>query len=530
MSDFHDSIGVPAPRLSADERVIRRMMWRNDHTFYLRKCDLSGKQMVSIYPASAQFPVYHPDEWYGDKWNPMDHGQNFDFDRPFFEQWHELMLDVPRLGIDIVNCENSYYCNYCGDDKNCYLDIAGEANEDCYFDLFTKYSKDCVDCTFVYSSELCYEALHCYDCYHVLYSMYLENCSDCYFCFDLKGCKNCLFCSNLRQKEYCIFNEPHTKEEFEVKLRELNLGSYAGKQAAFAKWREVMAYAVHRDVYSMNCENCTGNNIKNSKNCQVVFNASNCEDCKYLYDVLDAKDCQDLNYSLYHPEKSYELISTLSMKFCAFCMASHYCSNCYYCDMCNNSSNLFGCIGLNRKQYCIFNKQYSREEYEVILPRIIEHMRKTGEWGEFFPGEISPFGYNEVVAQEYYPLTKEVALEKGWKWKDEDADNSYQGPVAKVPDNIDDVGEEICKTILHCEASGKLFKITPHELCFYKKLELPVPRRCPDQRHLDRMALRNPRALWKRECGQCGAAILTSYSPEKTEKVLCEKCYLAEIY
>ena len=31
-------------------------------------------------------------------------------------------------------------------------------------------------------------------------------------------------------------------------------------------------------------------------------------------------------------------------------------------------------------------------------------MKKTGEWGEFFPSSISPFGYNETVAMEYYPI------------------------------------------------------------------------------------------------------------------------------
>ena len=32
-------------------------------------------------------------------------------------------------------------------------------------------------------------------------------------------------------------------------------------------------------------------------------------------------------------------------------------------------------------------------------------MMITGEWGEFFPSSLSPFGYNETVAQEYFPLT-----------------------------------------------------------------------------------------------------------------------------
>ncbi|MBI4975572.1 hypothetical protein HZC20_02740, partial [Candidatus Peregrinibacteria bacterium] len=189
-------------------------------------CDLSGKQFISIFSEDSPFKVYHPDEWYSDKWDPMTYGRDFDFNRPFFEQFADLMRAVPRLGIDIVNCENSYYCNFCSDEKNCYLDIAGEANEDSYFNLFVKYSKNVVDCTFVYNSTLCYECINCYDCYNVQHSTYCENCSDCLFCFDLKGCRNCLFSSGLRNREYFIFNKQYSKEDYAKYLAGLRLDSY----------------------------------------------------------------------------------------------------------------------------------------------------------------------------------------------------------------------------------------------------------------------------------------------------------------
>ena len=46
-------------------------------------------------------------------------------------------------------------------------------------------------------------------------------------------------------------------------------------------------------------------------------------------------------------------------------------------------------------------------------------MKSTGEWGEFFPHEMSPFGYNETVAQEYFPMTEdEVAtMPKFEQWR-----------------------------------------------------------------------------------------------------------------
>lgn len=521
---------VPPPSHCSRCRNARRMAWRNDRTFYLRPSSLSKKRIISLYPEETPFPVYEPSEWYSDKWDPMDYGQEVDFSRPFFEQWLTLMRKVPRLGLDLVNCENSDYCNYCGDDKNCYLDIAGEANEDCYFNLFTKYSKDCVDCTFVYSSTLCYECINSHDCYNCRYSMYLDNCSDCYFCYDLIGCHNCLFSSNLRNKEYYVFNQQCSKTEYEQKLSELGLNSRSAVERLFEQWTEKrLGAALYRDMCAINCENCSGNNIKNCKNCHQVFNATNCEDCRFLYDVLDAKDCHDLNYSLYKPEVACELISTLQMRFSAFNMASHYCGNVFYCDLTNNSLHLFGCIGLNQKRYCILNKQYSEEEYNKLVPRLIEHMSGSGEWGEFFPAQISPFAYNETVAQEYIPLTKEKALAKGYSWKDPE-EKDYRPQSYAVPDGVGEVDDGIVKEVLACTDCGRNYRIIQQELRFYRRQGIPVPTCCPECRHAKRMELRNPRQLWHRACSKCEKQVQTTYAPERPEKILCEDCYRGELY
>ncbi len=486
--------------------------------------------MVAIYPAETVFPVYHPSSWYSDKWDPLAYGQEVSFDRPFLEQWKELMNKVPRLGVDIVNCENSDYCNYCGDNKNCYLDIAGEANEDCYFNLFTKYSKNCVDNTFVYNSELMYESINCYQCYNTNYSIYLENCTDCSFCFDLKGCSDCLFSYNLRNKKYCIFNIQYSPEEYKKKVQEMNMGSLRANKEHIKEWKTMMKKAVHRDMYNLSSKNCIGNEVKNSKNCQYAYNVSNCEDSKYLYDVLDAKDCYDLNYSLYKPELAYETISTLSMNRSAFNMASHYCHEIFYGDLCNNSSYLFGCIGLNQKKYCILNKQYTKEEYETLVPKIIEHMTRNGEWGEFFSSSISPFGYNETVAQEYFPLTENEVEARKLQWHKEEGKGLYEGPKYEVPDSITNIPAEIIKTILSCSDCKKNYRIIAQELQYYRNKNLPIPDTCPTCRHKNRTALRNPRKLWSRNCEKCSTSIQTSYSPDRPETIYCEKCYLEAVY
>ncbi len=56
-----------------------------------------------------------------------------------------------------------------------------------------------------------------------------------------------------------------------------------------------------------------------------------------------------------------------------------YGSDVYYSELTFHSDNLFGCVSMIKKKYCIFNKQYSKTDYLVLKERIIEHMKKTKE-------------------------------------------------------------------------------------------------------------------------------------------------------
>jgi len=73
-------------------------------------------------------------------------------------------------------------------------------------------------------------------------------------------------------------------------------------------------------------------------------------------------------------------------------------------------------------------------------------------------------------------------------------------PANKLPENIADIPDDILNWAIECEITKKPFRIIKEELEFYRKHNLPIPRRHPDQRHLDRMSLRNPRKLFERIC------------------------------
>ncbi|MFA5827608.1 MAG: hypothetical protein WC839_03905, partial [Candidatus Paceibacterota bacterium] len=209
----------------------------------------------------------------------------------------------------------------------------------------------------------------------------------------------------------------------------------------------------------------------------------------------------------------------------------------------------FACIGLRSKQYCILNKQYTKKQYEELVPKIIKHMNdmpyidskgRIYKYGEFFPSELSPFCYNETIAQEYFPLTKEQALDQGYKWKDKEERN-YQIDIKNkdIPDNIKDITDDILGKIIECGHKGgcnqqctEAFKIIPEELQFYQRMNLPLPRLCPNCRHYERLAQRNPLKLWHRSCMKegCTNEFETSYAPERPEIIYCEKCYQQEVY
>lgn len=527
--EFYKKLLVPPPTLCFACRHQKRLAFRNEMNLYHRKCDKTGKQIVSMYSPENPYKVFDQHVWWSDDWDPMDYGRDFDFTRPFFEQFKELQLEVPRMSLNNIKPENSDYCNLSLGDKNCYLAFTADHNENSAYLRFADNNYRCFDVDYTYGSTDCYECLDIEKCNNCAYSQKCINSSDLIFCYNMIGCHDCIGCANLRNKQYYIFNEAcRGRDDYLKRKAELNLSSYEGFSAFKNKFKEFLVKQPRKYLDVVNCENSIGDNLRDCKNAYYCYNSIGLEDCRYMINCYQAKNCYDWDFvgwtgSTNCHEMSSCAESMVNCHFCSSCWIN--CSDIYYCELCLQSQNLFGCIGLRHKKYCILNKQYTKGEYEKLMPKIIEHMKKTGEWGEFFPIELSTFAYNETVAAEYFPYTKEQILKKGWKWIDDESEKMYKGPEYQIPDEIKDVDEDICKQILICVETGKLFKIIPQELAFCKMKGLPVPRVCPRQRHKNRMALRNGWALFDRKCSKCATVIRTTYDPSRPEPVYCEKCY-----
>lgn len=517
---------IPEPKLCRYCRQQARMVWRNERSLYSRNCDLCNKKIIAAYPEKTTFPVYCNNCWWGDQNDLTNYTQTYDFNKTFFAQFQNLLSKVPRINLSNSNNENCDYVNYTNYSKDCYLIFGNHESEKCAYCWRVHNCLECYDGTQLNDCQYCYNCTDCDNCYELLNSQNCQNCTNSNYLFNCRSLNDCLLCSNLVNKKYCIFNEQYTKEEYGKKAATL-LNSPKQLENLFKKF--ILKFP-HKDLNIINCQNCSGDYLINSKNCFNSFSAKACQDCTNIYLAEKAIDCSDCDIVGWPAELCYEGISTcvnaVKNLFCSLCWT---CSDIQYCDSCFNSKNLFGCTGLRQKEYCILNKQYSKEEYENLVPQIIEQMTKNGEYGQFFPIKISPFAYNETIAQENFPITKEAASTKGYKWHDLDK-KPYQKQTYKIPENINDVNDDITKQILSCSNCNKNYKIIPLELNFYRKFKINIPIICPDCRHEARLALRNPRKLWTRQCAKCKTPIQTSYSPERPETIYCEKCYLETVY
>ncbi|MDP3882982.1 MAG: hypothetical protein Q8Q48_02915 [Candidatus Staskawiczbacteria bacterium] len=549
---FYEKMKVPAPTFCPDCRAQRRLSFRDYRVLYKRKDDHDGKEIFSIFPSDSPFKVYERDYWWSDKWDPMEYGQEYDFKKSFFEQLKELSLKVPQISQTMWGAVNSDYCTGSNDLKNCYLVFVATNNEDCMYSSWINRTKNSIDVTRTESSEGCYESFGIIKSYKTFFSFDCEDCVNVWFSKNLQGCMNCVGCVNLRNKQYHIFNRSYSKEEYEKKFLEFDFGSQKKLENFGWQAEEFLSKNIVRYAHGKHNFNVSGEYINNSKNVRDSYCVQNGEDCRYVQYLItpSSKDCMDFSLWGENSELIYEVSSCgtdssrIKLSYRTY-RGSH---DCTYCMQCSSSSNLFGCVGLQRKQYCILNKQYTKEEYEKLVPKIIEHMNemphidKKGrvyKYGEFFPPELSPFAYNETLAFNHFPLTKEKVIAEGYRWKDPDEkDYKITLKTESVPDHIKNITDGIMAESIECAHKGECscrcttaFRITKQELDFYRAHNIPIPRLCHNCRHMKRVKNQRPMKLWHRKCMKpgCQNEFETSYAPDRPEIVYCENCYNNEV-
>jgi hypothetical protein len=531
---FYEKMKVPAPENCPTCRQQQRMLFRNFKTLYKRPSDKTGKMIVSMYNPDVPFPVWDIAEWWADDWDASSYGTSLDLTVPFLKQAQKLFNKVPHYAIMNTKSVNCEYSNMTGGSKNCYLVFGCVQDEDCDYGHIVWNSINCVDNLYIYKCELCYECIDCVICNKLLYSQECESCVDSLGIYDCRGCSNCIGCVGLRQKSYYIFNQPVNKEEYKEFLEKHPLNDKANITYILNKREELRKKMPARVCFGSHNNNVSGDHIYNAHNVQQSFDIKEGgENSRYCYTVKKPIESQDVSFTT-GINYSYQILTggnSSNLIATHLITESNYV---YYSDTCYNSKNLFGCFGLRNKEYCILNKQYSKEEYEKLVPQIIENLKKSGEWGNFFPIWMSPFGYNESIANEYMPLTKEQALAQGFTWRDNipmttGQENCSYEELPKDPNLYSE--KELLDKILKCESCNKNYRFISREIAFYKRMGLALPAKCFNCRHQARMDARNPRILNDVLCFACGQKTQTTYPKEKHKqyKIYCEDCYKQEI-
>src|SRR3989344_6045672 len=550
---FYQKIKVPPPTFCPDCRRQRRHAWRNDTSLYSRKCDSCGKSIISIYAPDSKMTIYCNKCWWSDKWDPKSYATDYDFSKTFFTQFRELLGKVPHMAIVNDDGIASLNCEYTHDwwfSKNCYMCFCGWHVENVMYSYFILEGRDIMDCMNIRTkSDWIYECILCSRSYQTKYSQICLACVDSQFLYDCRDCVNCLMCTGLRSKKYYFKNKEYSKADYEKILKKYKLDTFSGVEKAQKEFDSFLAKYPRRYVQIFQCTNCTGDIIsmsKNSKNCFVVKNAENCRYCDFAGDNSDnIKDSSDLT-TTGGVSECYECVVGDHSQLNLFGLFSVKSQDIQYCQHCHNCKHCFGCVGLRNANYYIFNKQYTKEDYKKLVPKIIEQMNNLPytdkiesvyRYGEFYPVELSPFGYNETMAAEHLPLAKEEAIRKGFSWQDniQRTTGKEKLKLENIPDAIDDVEDSILDEILACTSCERNYKIVPNEFLFYKRMKIPIPRKCFYCRHADRLKKRNPFNLWKRNCmcqrknhahkAKCRIEFETSYAPKRPEIVYCETCY-----
>ncbi|MFA6520135.1 MAG: hypothetical protein WCT44_00855 [Candidatus Paceibacterota bacterium] len=367
---------------------------------------------------------------------------------------------------------------------------------------------------------------------------------------------------NLRNKSYHVLNKPVSKEEFaRIKKEMLESPSVLEKNIIEFK-KAIKEQAIHKFMTGERNYDVSGDMLYGCKNVKKSYYIHDGQNEKYaVRGGVGQKDSMDV-FGVHSGELIYECNSVDFSSRCFFGTNAENNVDAVYALDCEHVNNVFGCVSVRKKDYCIFNKQYSKEEYEALKEKIISQMNllpysdtkgKIYKYGEFFPSELSPHAYNESIAQEWIPILKKEAQDMGYAW--EDAEEKSYTPTKswkELPENIAKVDKTILSEIILCKAwdedkisaqnhkCTKAFRITDNELLIYKRLGIPLPTKCPNTRYFELYQMRSRPKFFYRKCmcelpnhdhdNVCQNKFETSYNPDQTEKIYCETCYQKEVY
>src|SRR3989344_1933471 len=337
--NFYEKMKVPSPTFCPECRRQRRGAWRNERTLHRRECDLCHKSIIGLYPQGTVFPVYCNECWFSDKWEALQFGQEYDFSKPFFEQFKGLGQKVPRLAIWVQQSANSEYTNQAYANKNAYLSFALRDSEDVAYVTRAVQVKRSLDVAYTHHSEFLYQTVDCDKSYKSRFIEGGEGCVESGFLSNSRNCQNCFGGVNLRSASYVFFGEQLDKNTFNEKIKALSFGSRKVQQELTERFNKLKLESIYRFAKLTNTSNCKGDHLSNAKNCHWVFDGFELENARYSSWVFTSKEISDC-YGMGGSEFVYEGIGVEEVSNTKFSTVTDGSNHVPYTDLCSASSHL----------------------------------------------------------------------------------------------------------------------------------------------------------------------------------------------
>lgn len=534
---LYEGFGIPAPVVAPEERLRRLYAFVPGTELYVRECDYTHQRIASAYTYGSPFPVYEPEYWATRAWNPQSLGQPFQFKRLFMEQFLELWRNIPRPAVDLAACPSGIIANTSTALSDCYSVYQSESVTRSSYCVRAHDCSDCYDCYECDGCGECYEGVFLLGCHRLFFSESCVGCTDSCFLSDCIDCKHCFGCTHLRGARYHVFNQPVSREEYQAVVSGFDIEARPLMELTRNRFRELLAREPIPWIFADHSSANSGNYLRNTQLCVDSF---------FCSDAVDLVNCAAGT----HSRTVLDSVLFSKLENCASVVSCNEgrdllcCISCRdgverlsYCSHCERSADLFGCIGLSGMQYCVFNTQFSADEYRALRTRIEEHMRQRGIWGSLFPPGFSGVAYNRSFAGILMPLTKIPAKMMNFPWDETDEQMTRPSALVgedletlealdekfhEVPNRTGEISEDnISRMTFLCAITGQPFHISPAEHRFLLRHRLPLPECSFQHRHAMRVAQCTPYIMSQRSLGNNSRTVRTSV-PERWKRPLGE--------
>ncbi|MBU0531082.1 MAG: hypothetical protein ABIG32_00860 [Candidatus Uhrbacteria bacterium] len=534
---WYKKFNVPPSKRSplARQRVMAGFMigyqW-----WWQRHPETNKPVLTFVHPASG-IKVLPDKEWHAADFSGIY--ADYDPARSFFEQLGELERRVPfQAARNLIEPENSIAVNSFGDINSYFTALNSQAENSfyCVWSHRAIESSDIHNVATVQQSHQIDDAGRIFNSRYVRDSGQIQNSAFMAFCSD---CEDCFGAVSQKRKKYLWFNEQLNESEYQKRISGIDLGTRSEVLRYQERFDEMLRESVWPENMSVDAEGCVGEYLFNVRNCRYCyqcvkasrdlffcgFTASDTHDSAYCLSAISAAD-------------SYGCVDIFDSHACLLCNSVGGSLHLEYCLQCIDCENCFGCVGLRRKKFCIFNRQFTEDDYWKQLDEIKCALLARGEYGEFFPLAMSPCYFPQSGAAMYFGATAEDGRQLGAAEYDPESlgaigedliDTAKTRRSDEVPDSIDalDVDEWAGTPIMDTESKRRFAMIKP-EIAHYQKLRIAPPDRHPVFRIQQMMRRANIAVFEEVRCAKCHQSLTVAKNlafPQRT--IYCEACYRA---